>query len=276
MSTDLAWEQWGQRDPYFGVLTHPRFRSANLTDEARAEFFALGQLQADHVLQGCRRLLDPHFQPQRVLDFGCGVGRVVLPFARIATEVVGVDISPAMLAETRRNCERENLGNVNLVLSDDTLSRVQGQFDLVHSCIVIQHIDIARGLVLFERLVRLVKPSGLGVLHVAFAWDAYRGNQGVKPPPPPVPWWRQGLKAVAGALPGRTTQAVPPPVPGQDPEMQMNFHNMSQLMFILQQAGVSWVHAELTDHGGAIGAFLYFAAPPATAPAAPAETSASN
>lgn len=32
-------------------------------------------------------------------DFGCGVGRLTLPFADCFDNVVGVDISPAMLAE---------------------------------------------------------------------------------------------------------------------------------------------------------------------------------
>ncbi|EGJ09961.1 hypothetical protein RBXJA2T_06520 [Rubrivivax benzoatilyticus JA2 = ATCC BAA-35] len=40
--------------------------------------------------------------------------------------------------------------------------------------------------------------------------------------------------------------------------MQMNFYNASQLLFILQRAGVGAVYSELTDHGGALGLFLYF------------------
>ena len=43
--------------------------------------------------------------------------------------------------------------------------------------------------------------------------------------------------------------------------MQMNYYNLSELMFILQRAGVQQVHTEMTDHGGALGAFLYFQKP---------------
>ena len=39
--------------------------------------------------------------------------------------VVGVDISPSMLAEARRNCDREGLDNVVLAPSDDDLSGVR-------------------------------------------------------------------------------------------------------------------------------------------------------
>lgn len=257
MTTDAEWEKWGARDPYYGVLTHPRFRRDELTAEARAEFFALGQHHVEHVLRICRAHLDPHFRPQRALDFGCGVGRLVLPFARQCEQVVGVDISPSMLAEARRNCDAEGLGNVDLVLSDDRLSAVMGEFDLVHSCIVLQHIEVERGLRLFAELVARVRPGGFGALHVTFGWDHHAANLGVPPPVVAEPLsWRQRLRRAAAQALGRDKPAEPPV--DADPEMQMNFYNMSQLMYLLQRAGVSSVYSELTDHGGALGAFMFF------------------
>lgn len=262
MSTDIEWEKWGAKDPYYGVLTHPKFRSAALTEEAKAEFFALGRLHVDHVLHLCRTYLDDGFAPSRVLDFGCGVGRLVVPFAQSGAQVVGVDISQSMLEETRRNCAAAGVGGVTLVRSDDALSLVEGDFDLVHTCIVIQHIENARGLLIFRELVRRIRPGGMGALHVTFAWDYHAANFGVPPPPLPPsqqPWWR-GLRSklgawIRGTSPGgaAATQA--------DPEMQMNFYNLSQLMFMVQQAGVDMVHSQLTDHGGALGIFMFFRKP---------------
>ncbi len=264
MTTDIEWEKWGARDPYFSVLTNPKFRADALTDEGREEFFALGRHHVEHVLGLCRAHIDGAFAPQRVLDFGCGVGRLVLPFAAQAAEVVGVDISPSMLAEAQRNCDRQGLNNVVLALSDDTLSAVQGQFDLVHTCIVIQHIEIDRGLKLFEQIVRRIAPGGLGAMHVTFAWDHHAANHGVAPPlPPPVPqpWWLMLRRALGSWLRGLPKPvAAPAAAPAPDPEMQMNFYNMSQLLFVLQRAGASMVHTQLTDHGGAIGAFMFFRA----------------
>ena len=43
MSTDTEWENWGKKDPYFGVLTNEKFRSQKLSDESRIEFFESGQ-----------------------------------------------------------------------------------------------------------------------------------------------------------------------------------------------------------------------------------------
>lgn len=264
MSTDIAWEAWGARDPYYGVLTQPEFRAGALTAEGRELFFASGRAHVAHVLDVLRRQIDETCLPRRVLDFGCGVGRVLLPFAEVVDEAVGVDVSPSMLGEAQRNCEARALSNVRLLPSDDTLSSVEGSFDLVHSCIVLQHIEVTRGRALFAELVRRVRPGGCGALHVTIGWDAYADTFG-QPPPLVAPPPRSLLSSVKATLrqwlPG-TSIAPPEPAPQTeaeaDPEMQMNYYNLSELVFILQRAGAVRFHTELTDHGGAIGAFLFF------------------
>ena len=201
MTTDIEWEKWGARDPYFGVLTDPKFRAAALTDAAREEFFAMGRHHVDHVLHIIRCHLEGGFVPTRTLDFGCGVGRLLLPFARLGGEVVGVDISPSMLAEAKRNCDQAGLANVVLAPSDDTLSAVDGDFDLVHTCIVLQHIEIARGLRIFEQLVRRVRPGGgIGAIHITFGWDFHAANLGVPPPPPPPMEARSFISVVSATV----------------------------------------------------------------------------
>jgi SAM-dependent methyltransferase len=241
MSTDQHWVQWGQQDPYFAVITNPKFRSAALTDDARREFFASGEHHAKWVLEMARRNGPPGYAPRRALDFGCGVGRVSIPLAGLVPEVVGVDVSPAMLDEARRNVERLGTGRgVSWLLSDDTLSRVSGRFDLVHTFIVLQHIDVPRGRALFARLVELVGPGGVGALHVTYA-KAYHAETFGQPPARP---------AAAGA-----------PKPGADPEMQMNPYPLGDLAFVMQRSGIARFHTEFTDHGGELGVFLFFARP---------------
>ncbi len=256
MSTDHHWESWGAQDPYYGVLTHARFRSAVIDDAARAEFFESGRVHAEQVLNTCRQRVDPGFAPQRVFDFGCGVGRVLIPFAGLVSEAVGMDVSPSMLAEARRNCDAQGITNVQLLPSDDTLSSLSGDFDLVHSCIVLQHIEVDRGKALFRELVKRIRPGGLGALQVTFAWDHFDANFGQPLPPPPPP---SGLRSrLASALRSLSGTPPPPPPPSPDPEMQMNFYNLSELLYVVQRAGVERLHAEFTDHGGAVGAFLFF------------------
>ena len=184
-----------------------------------------------------------------------------------------MDISQSMLEEAARNCESKGIVNAMLVTSDDDLSAAHGAFDLVHSCIVLQHIEIARGRELFRRLVGKIRPGGYGAVHVTFAWDAYPDSYGQIPPPPapppPTAWtlFKQAVKTVLGVSAPKQARPVEAPEPDRDPEMQMNYYNLSELMFILQRAGVQQVHTEMTDHGGALGAFMFFRVPTGPAPA---------
>ncbi len=271
MSTDIEWERWGQRDPYYGVLTDPRFRSAALSLQSKKEFFDSGRHHVGYVLDMCRRYIDPAFAPKRVLDFGCGVGRLVIPFAELSGEVTGVDVSPSMLAEAQRNCEERGIGNVALVPSDELLSAATGSFDLVHSFIVLQHIDMTRGRSLFAQLVDRVQPGGIGALQVTFSWDMYASTFGQQPPPQPPPpppdalargktRIKRLLKSLSVRRPPPDVRLLPPELP-PDPEMQMNFYNLSELLFIVQRAGVRRFHTDFTEHDGALGVFLFFQKP---------------
>jgi len=277
MSSDSAWDQWGARDPYFGVITLPQFRASAITPEAIREFFESGRVQAEYVIQMCRRLAGTEFSPQRVLDFGCGVGRVLVAFADMCHEVVGMDVAPTMLAEARANCARRGVKNALLVLSDDDLSKATGSFDLVHSSIVLQHIEVSRGRSLFKNLVDKVGSGGCGAIHVTFGWDAHLDTFGQPPPPPDAPKQmnvRKSPRQVLRAFFGRSGEGVAlassePGEAGRDPEMQMNYYNLSELMFIMQRAGLRTVLGEFTDHGGALGVFLFFQRPAAQASPAP-------
>jgi 2-polyprenyl-3-methyl-5-hydroxy-6-metoxy-1,4-benzoquinol methylase len=251
-NTDQEWEQWGRQDPYFAVITHPKFRSAALDDSARNEFFSSGRSHVDYVLAVAARQVRADFPRRRALDFGCGVGRVTLAMAAHFNEVVGVDVSPSMLEEAARNAYRAGIGNITWVLSDDTLSRVEGQFDLVHTAITLQHIEIPRGRILFKRLVEMVAPGGIGAIQVTYAKASHAATFGQAP-----------SMAVPSQVEPTThrnplARALRKALPSADPEMQMNAYSLGELAFILQSCDVASFHGEFTDHGGELGVFLYF------------------
>ena len=263
--TDVEWEKWGAKDPYFGVLTHDRYRSSKMAPEDYLAFFESGHGHVEAVLASCRRYFGEDFNPKRVLDFGCGVGRVLLPFAEVCDSVVGVDVSESMLAEARRNCARFGVTNATLVQADDTLSSVEGHFDLVHSTIVFQHIESNRGLDLISRLVQRVVPGGGVSIHVTYgreAADCHYGQpvpQQAKPAKP-RPLYRRALSVVGGLM-GARRPRVPEQIPQDgaqaDPLMMMYHYDLSRIAYILQAAGANGFAAEFTDHGGELGATLY-------------------
>ena len=246
-TTDSAWERYGREDPYFGVLTDEKYRRARLTEAQKAEFFESGTAHVSDVIATIRRHIDSEFQIDRALDFGCGVGRLVIPLAAVARQVTGVDVSKSMLEEARRNCDARQLRNVEFVTSDDRLTLLKGPYNFVHSLIVFQHIPVERGRAIFRRLTELLQDGGVGVLHVTYA-KSYRPGwkEQVKSHVPLVrpllAWWRARRKL--------------------RPEMQMNAYDLNALFAILQTARIGDVYLQFTDHGGSRGVVLYFRKPP--------------
>jgi tRNA/tmRNA/rRNA uracil-C5-methylase (TrmA/RlmC/RlmD family) len=87
--TDAKWEILGKNEPYWAVLTSDDFNQLNLTENTLEKFFQTGDEYVADILQIIHQHLDACFKPDRVCDFGCGVGRLVLPFAHYSREVVG-------------------------------------------------------------------------------------------------------------------------------------------------------------------------------------------
>jgi len=162
--SDEAWRRWGETEPYYGVLAADRFRLSAIAAH-RDEFWDSGETQVEERLATAERHFGG-FARGRALDFGCGVGRLTLPMARRFGEAVGLDIAPAMLAEAQRNADAAGLANVRWLLSDDGLGAADGRFDLVMSCIVLQHIPVRRGLGIVRHLLDRVAPAGVAALHV--------------------------------------------------------------------------------------------------------------
>ncbi|MGA7800343.1 MAG: class I SAM-dependent methyltransferase [Gammaproteobacteria bacterium] len=242
--TDSEWEKYGQDDPYFGVISYDKFRQSSLTDENKEEFFRSGSVYIDDVLKKIRLHIAPAFTIKQALDFGCGVGRLVIPLSDVSETVTGVDVSDSMLNEARKNCDARSIRNVVLVKSDDRLSLLKDKYDFIHSFIVFQHIPVKRGEHLFESLIARLEDEGVGVIHFTYARN-YASDKW-------VPWIKSYVplaKNLINVLKGRKFFA---------PEMQMNTYDLNRLLFIMQRAGVCEFHAEYTNHGGELGVVLLF------------------
>ncbi len=243
-NTDKAWERWGNEHPYYGVLASDEFLSQNITESARKRFFQSGENHVEHVLSTIQVHLDPDFEPQAVLDFGCGVGRLVLAFARCCPSVMGIDVSPSMLAEAKKNCQVANLGNVSFCQSDDALSEFSQEFDLIHSYLVFQHIPSSRGMRLFESLTNRLKLGGVLVLHFHYRCNA--------------PWWIRALVRLRYKFPPiNMLRNLVRGVPFNQPAMQMNIYNLSSVVSLLTRNGIRELYIEPVIAGEFDGVIVY-------------------
>jgi len=109
---DRRWEAFAAREPYFAVLTAPKYLRANLTAESEREFFAGGEEYVGWMPDLIEHRLVPEFAPMSTLEFGCGVGRLAIPFARRPGRVTAVDRSPTMLATARREAQRQGKSSI--------------------------------------------------------------------------------------------------------------------------------------------------------------------
>jgi len=245
-STDRDWEKWGSENPYFGVLNQPRFLNVNLNQDARSEFFASGNRHVEHVCEVIRANVKPTFNAVRVLDYGCGPGRLVVAFAKRSESVVGIDVSPSMVALARRNCAELGAPSARLLLVDEMNSLAPASFDLIHSYIVFQHIPSARGESMLRQLIELLGAGGVGAIH--FTYSDSRPSLLVKG----ITELRQRVHLVNGLINLARHR------PFSSPQMEMHNYSMNRLFNILIETHCSNVHIEFSSHGGYHGAMLYF------------------
>lgn len=233
MDTDLAWAKWGATDPYFGVLSDPRYRRNSIKANL-ASFFSSGHAHVDDLLSKIEQSFGP-IGRQRVIDFGCGVGRLSLPLAAHFQNVIGADVSEPMLAEARCNADRASLDNVTFVRSDDGLSTIEGGCDLVNSYIVFQHIPTVRGMKIMAELVAKVNPGGVVSIHVCVS---HLGNTLEK-----LANAAHRIPLAHGLLNTWRGQSF------DDPIMEMNIYKFSKIANLLYKTGFGSLVVEPQVHG---------------------------
>ena len=243
--SDKEWEKFGRRDPYYGVITHDKFRKGKLDEKSLVEFFKSGQDHIEYILNTIRAHVHPGFSPSRVLDFGCGVGRCAIPLARISKVVVGVDISDSMLEEARKNCRELSISNLELAKSDDILSQVPGNFDLIHSSFVFQNIPRKKGKKIFKRLVELLSDNGIGVVQFLFHRDVSTIVRFMGYLRQRVPL----LHCFANQLEGKSFF---------EPLMEKNVYDLNLLLRILSETGCGNLHINLFREDNHRYCILYF------------------
>ncbi len=239
------WERLARSDPYFAVLRDARYHRDRLTDAALDDFFASGEAHLEQVFTTVRERLGISLQPERALDFGCGVGRVTIPLAARARSVVAVDTSDTMLHEAAGHCARRGVTNVEFVLADARLTALRGTFDFVHSYIVFQHIPWREGRPILARLIALLREGGVAALHVIYAERTGRAVRALEWAQRSVPLAHEVMNLLRGRSP-------------RTPLIEMNCYALTMVLGLLQAEACDACHLQFTRHGAYDGVLLFF------------------
>ena len=240
-STD--WQRFGATDPYWAVITDEKFHGSTITPEARREFFQSGEDHIESVVRTIRDKVDASFSPSRALDFGCGVGRVLIPLARRYPNAVGVDVASSMLAEAGKNLAERGV-NAELILGDDALTRVGGTFDFIHSYIVLQHIPPNRGERIAAALLDKLRPGGVAALHFTYRM--------LLPPRQRLSRWARLRAPLVGKAwnlaKGRRANSS---------SIEVYEYDLARILELFRDASCSDLHLKFTEHGGVRGVMIY-------------------
>lgn len=163
------WKEIGQTDPYFGVLTHPEYRSDQFDANAKEAFFESGRLSVEYVFRKMKKVWPrKDIRPSNVLDFGCGTGRLSLALSSYGEQVTGVDVSEAMLTEAEKNKREQNISNVTFVNIPDCPPFLKEKYDFIYSEIVFQHIPTDKGMLTLDHLLDHLLPGGSAFLQLTY------------------------------------------------------------------------------------------------------------
>jgi 2-polyprenyl-3-methyl-5-hydroxy-6-metoxy-1,4-benzoquinol methylase len=233
----VAWDAFAAREPYFAVLTHARYLREHFDAAAEAEFFDSGEAYVSELYGIVRARVAPHFAPETVLEYGCGVGRLLIPFARRATNITGVDISQSMLDTARTHISKAGVTNVELRRDLD-----ERTFDLVNCFLVLQRLPRSEGIELLQTLTKRVRDGGVGVFQFPYRAELSPLVSVSRKARARVP----GVNALVNLVRRKSV-----------PFIESNTYDINEVFAILQDAGFDSPHVVFSKHGDLDSVIVY-------------------
>ena len=104
---------------------------------------------------------------EKVLDFGCGRGEIVVQSALAGCEAVGVDYSPEAIALTKKTLAKNKLKTNTLLIKEEKLPFKENSFDVVFFLDVAEHLTDKELINSFKEIRRVLKENGRLIIHTS-------------------------------------------------------------------------------------------------------------
>lgn len=161
--TSEEWINWGARDPMWGVATLAGREIGSANPWTATDFYSSGRSEWQDYRAAWRRFGMP--AGGRVLEVGCGAGRITACLAADFREVHALDVSPGMLEFATRHVTAPNIrwqvyGGRRFQLADASV-------DGVFTCHVLQHLASVEAVcACLAEIQRVLRPGGSVLAHV--------------------------------------------------------------------------------------------------------------
>ncbi|MGQ0720762.1 MAG: class I SAM-dependent methyltransferase [Candidatus Eiseniibacteriota bacterium] len=141
-------------------------------DDLRAEAYAKLEFPGTYYLayRDLPAIIAEHVRGNTALDFGCGTGRSTRFLRKLGFDVLGVDISPSMLARAR---ELDPQGEYRLVSDDGAGSLAPRSYDLALSAFTFDNVPTMERKVALLRALKHVLSGGGRVVNLVSAPEIY-------------------------------------------------------------------------------------------------------
>lgn len=151
--------------------------AASLDHETEEKFVASG-IRDGSLLFNFSGLESGKRHP-RVLEIGCGIGRLLQYMANHFEELWGADVSSEMLGQARERLDGAGFENRSQFLEVEGNGRIPTEqtFDLIYSYTVFQHIRRRDTWKYIAETARLLAPNGVAVLHFVEPFGLRRNLQ---------------------------------------------------------------------------------------------------
>ncbi len=150
--TEKMKEDWNRRAEH-----HARFWIATENYHTEQDFDESGNLTAQDLLTS---LEGRHASSWHVLEIGCGIGRVLKPLAPYFQRLVGVDVSPSMIKQSKEWLKDWPHIQTFETSGVDLQQFPKESFELVYSYVAFQHMPRSVFVKYLEEINRVLKPKG--------------------------------------------------------------------------------------------------------------------
>jgi 2-polyprenyl-3-methyl-5-hydroxy-6-metoxy-1,4-benzoquinol methylase len=164
---EQSWENLGDTEPFWSVLTHDRFLAANL-EANKAAFYESGKTGTEFFFAAAARAGITDFSGLPVcMEYGCGVGRLTVWLAERFKKVIACDISQPHLDLAKVTFEQRHIYNIESVrvASVDAVAELPS-FDVFFSLIVLQHNPPPIAAYILRQVLQKLNPGGLAYFQI--------------------------------------------------------------------------------------------------------------